>query len=309
MIGAGGVGGYFGARLAASTDTDTTFIARGAHLAALREVGLKLKSTFGDLDQPVKASDSPEDVGPCDYVLFCVKSFDTEQAAQTARPLLQQDTAIVSFQNGVDNEERIAAILGREHVMGGVAFIFSSITEPGVITHTGGPSRIVFGELDGRKSDRAERLLMLAKDAGIDAKSSDNIQALLWDKFTFICAQAGLTAATRLPIGEVRSVPESWNAFHRILEEVVAVAQAEGVALTGDVVDRHVSFAQKLEPGSYSSLYNDMISGHRMELDALHGALVKRAAGHGIPVPISEAIYAVLKPWALRNELLAKGQG
>jgi 2-dehydropantoate 2-reductase len=301
VYGAGGVGGYFGGRLALA-GVDVHLIARGAHLEALRAHGLKVTSTGGDFHVELPATDDPSDVGPCDYVLFAVKSFDNDEAAPRLRPLLGEETAVVSFQNGVDNEEKLESAVGRGHVVGGAAYIFSRITEPGVVAHTGGPARIVFGEMDGTRSKRAQLFLDACLEGGIDAELSNDIRSVLWDKFAFICAQAGMTAAVRLPIGAVRSVDASWDAFKRVVAEVCAVAAAEGIELPGDTIHRHARFAQDLEPTGYSPLYDDLTRGRRMELEALHGTVVRRARRHGIPVPVSEAIYAILKPWAVHNE-------
>ena len=301
VYGTGGVGGYFGGRLALA-GVDVHLIARGPHLRALQKSGLRVRSTKGDFEIDLPASDRPSDIGPCDYVLFSVKSFDTEEAATRLGPLIEDETAVVSFQNGVDNEEKIAGALGPNHVMGGAAYIFSGIAEPGVIAHTGGPARIVFGEMDGSDSERARRFLEACREAGIDAELSGDIRSVLWDKFAFICAQAGMTAAVRLPIGAIRAVEESWVAFKRVVDEVRAVAAAEGVELPADVAERHARFAENLEPTGYSSLYDDLTSGRRMELEALHGTIVHRARRHDIPAPVSEAIYAILRPWAKRND-------
>jgi 2-dehydropantoate 2-reductase len=301
VYGTGGVGGYFGGRLALA-GVDVHLIARGAHLEALQQHGLKVMSTKGDFHVQLPASDDPSDVGPCDYVLFSVKSFQNDAAAPRLRPLLGKQTAVISFQNGIDNEEKIESTVGPGHVMGGAAYIFSRIAEPGVIAHTGGPARIVFGEMDGIRSERAQQFLDACLEAGIDAELSDDIRRVLWDKFAFICAQAGMTAAVRLPIGAVRSVEESWDAFKQVVEEVRALAAAEGVELPSDAAHQHALFAEGLEPTGYSSLYDDLTGGRRMELEALHGTIVRRARRQDIPVPVSETIYAILKPWAVRNE-------
>jgi 2-dehydropantoate 2-reductase len=304
VYGTGGVGGYFGGRLALA-GADVHLIARGPHLEALQARGLKVASTKGDFHVHLPASDDPSDVGPCDYVLFSVKSFDSDAAAARMGPLLGEHTAIISFQNGIDNEEKIAGVVGPGHVMGGAAYIFSRIMEPGVISHTGGPARVVFGEMDGAASERAQRFLNACRDADIDAEVSNDILRVLWEKFAFICAQAGMTAAVRLPIGEVRTVEESWYAFMRVVEEVRAVAAAEEVELPADTTHRHARFAESLEPTGYSSLYDDLSRGRRMELEALHGTVVRRARRHDIPVPVSETIYAILRPWAVRNEAVS----
>jgi 2-dehydropantoate 2-reductase len=304
VYGTGGVGGYFGGRLALA-GADVHLLARGAHLEALRTRGLRVTSPKGDFQAHIPASDDPADVGQCDYVLFSVKSFDTDAAAARLHPLIGDGTAIISFQNGIDNEERITRAVGQEHVMGGAAYIFSKIIEAGVVAHTGGPARLVFGEMDGSASERAQHFLDLCRKADVDAQLSDDIVRVLWDKFAFICAQAGLTAAVRLPIGAVRTVGESWDAFRRVVEEVCAVAAAEGIELPDDTGDRHATFAESLEPTGYSSLYDDLTHGRRMELEALHGTVVRRARRHDIPVPVSETIYAILRPWAVRNEAAA----
>jgi 2-dehydropantoate 2-reductase len=299
VFGTGGVGGYFGGKLA-QAGVDVRLVARGPHLESIRQNGLRVRSVRGDFDVRVPATDDPAEIEPCDYVLFCVKSFDTDEAGARLAPLLHSATAVVSLQNGVDNEEKIAAHIGRDHVMGGVSYIFSSIAEPGVIDHVGGPGKVIFGEFDAPTSDRAQRLLELFQQAGVAAELSQNIRGAIWDKFTFILAQAGMTAATRLPIGDIRATPESWRMFRTIMEEARAVAAGEGVDLPDDTVERHLRFAEGLEAGGYSSLYHDMVHGKRMELEALHGAAVRLGERHGIPVPACTAVYAILRPWAAR---------
>jgi 2-dehydropantoate 2-reductase len=301
VYGAGGVGGYFGGRLA-QAGADVHLIARGAHLQALREHGLRVRSVKGDFAVRVPVTDDPAEVGPCDHVLFCVKAFDTEPAAARLGPLVGDATAVVSLQNGVDNEEKLALAVGQDHVMGGAAFIFAGIAEPGVIVHSGGPTSITFGELNGQVTDRAQRLLDCCQRAGFAAELSPSIKTVLWAKLAFICAQAGMTAAVRLPIGEIRMVDAAWAAFQRLVAEVAAVAEADGTPVPPAAQERALAMAQSVEPGSFSSLHDDLVAGRRMELEALHGFVVRRAAGHGVPVSMSEAIYAILKPWAVRNE-------
>ena len=228
VVGSGGVGGYFGGRLAASGN-EVTFIARGPHLAAIRGSGLAVRSVKGDFTVTASAHEDPEDVGPCDVVLFCVKSYDTDAVAARIGPLIGGQTAVVTLQNGVDNVPKLSAAIGEEHVVGGAAFIFSTIVEPGVIAHTGGPARIVFGEMNGDRTPRVERLLEACQQAGIDADVPPDIRVTLWTKFAFICALAGMTASVRLPLGEIRDSAESWPMFRRIADEVVALARAEGV--------------------------------------------------------------------------------
>jgi len=301
VYGAGGVGGYFGARLA-QAGADVHFIARGAHLHALREHGLRVRSVKGDFRVQAQATDDPADIGPCQFVLFCVKTFDTDAAAARLGPLLGDGTAVVSLQNGSRTRRKLARAIGEEHVMGGAAFIFAEIAEPGVIVHSGGPASITFGELDGRTSPRAQRLLAWCERAGFDAELSASIKTVLWAKLAFICAQAGMTAAVRLPIGEIRTVEVAWAAFSRLVAEVCAVAEADGSPVPQAAQDSALTLAQAIEPGSFSSLHDDLVAGRRMELEALHGFVVRRAAQHGLAVPMSDAVYAMLQPWAVRNQ-------
>jgi 2-dehydropantoate 2-reductase len=214
---------------------------------------------------------------------------------------------VVSLQNGVENEETIARTVGEDHVMGGAAFIFAEIVEPGVIVHTGGPASITFGELDGRISQRAELLRGWCEQAGLGPELSASIKTVLWAKLAFICAQAGMTAAVRLPIGEIRTVDAAWAMFRRLVAEVCAVAEADGNPVPQAAQQRALTLAQAAEPGSFSSLHDDLAAGRRMELEALHGFVVRRAAQHGLAVPASEAVYAILQPWAIRNQRSGNG--
>jgi 2-dehydropantoate 2-reductase len=296
VVGAGGIGGYFGGRLARA-GADVALLARGAHLAALRQNGLRVRSINGDFELSVEATDDPAAIGPCDIVLFCVKSYDTESAAELLPPLLRDGTAVLSLQNGVDNEEKLAAAVGAQHVLGGVAYVFATIVEPGVIAHVAAPGGIAFGELDGTRSERAERLLDWCERAGIPAELEPDIRVRLWDKFALICAQAGITATSRLPIGAIRENAEAWAMLRRLGEEVVALAHAEGVQLPWEVLDRHAEFARGLAPEATSSMHHDLVNGNRLELESLHGLVVHRARTHGLAVPACEAVYAILSPW------------
>ena len=256
----------------------------------------------GEFAVDVPATDDPADIGPCDVVLFCVKSYDTESAVDLLLPLLRATTAVVSLQNGVDNEEKIAGRIGPGHVMGGAAFIFASVVEPGVVRDAGGPGSLLFGELDGSRSARGEALAAACENAGIPAELVTDIRVRLWDKFAFICAQAGMTACTRLPIGEIRAVPESWAMFRALVDEVVAVGAAEGVDLASDTAPRIARFAQGLPAAGFSSLHDDLVHGRRLEVEALHGFVARRSRAHGLPAPMTEAVYALLKPHAVPAE-------
>ncbi|QCS43327.1 2-dehydropantoate 2-reductase [Natrinema versiforme] len=302
VFGAGGVGGYLGARLA-DAGHEVHLVARGDHLAALESDGLRLESVRGDAAIDLPATDDPADIGPCDCVLFCVKAHDTRDAAPDLEPLLGDDTAVVSFQNGVDNEEWLAEEIGADHVVGGVAYIFSTIGEPGVVEHTGGPARFVYGELDGERTARIEELdAALSESEGVDAVLAADIRVELWRKFAFICAQAGMTATTRLPVGEIRETDASWAMYRRLIEEVCAVGRAEGVDLPEDTVDEWLEFARDLEPEMYSSLHYDLTHDKRLELEALHGSVVRHADAVDIDAPMNEAVHAILRPWADRAE-------
>jgi 2-dehydropantoate 2-reductase len=300
VVGAGGVGGYYGARLA-SAGAEVGLIARGDHLAAIRERGLRVRADDGDFTVRVAASDDPAEIGPCDAVLFCVKSYDTDEAAGLLGPLMKPETGVVSLQNGVDNEEKIAARIGPGHVIGGVSFILAHIAEPGLVEQVGSVRRVIFGELDGSRSERVERLLAEFRNAEIDSDVADDIRVVLWDKFAFLCALAGLTAVTRLPIDELLAVPETRDLFREMVGELALVARAEGVELAGDIVDQKTAFAEGLGPDSYSSLHHDLVTGHRLELDALHGEVTRRASHHGLSVPVSQMIYSLLRPWELAH--------
>ena len=298
VLGAGGVGGYLAARLAAAGAAAVHLVARGAHLEALRADGLTLRSVFGDAHVWVAATDDPAAIGPVDVVLFTVKSTDTDAATAQLGPLLDERTAVVSFQNGVDNEDRIAAVVGRDHVVGGAAFIFSTIAAPGVIEHTGGPTRFVFGELDGDRTERTEHLLAAFRSAEVDAEIAADIRMAMWRKFVFICAQSGMTAASRLPLGAIRADAEAWRMYRDVISEVAAVADAEGIALPDDTVTEAIALAESLDDDSYSSLHYDLEHGKRMELEALNGHVVRLARRHGVDVPANAAIHALLSPWA-----------
>ena len=295
VVGAGGVGGYFGARLARA-GAPVTFLARGAHLEAMRRDGLRVRSAVdGEWTVEVDAVGDVADRPPDDVVLFCVKSFDTETAALAIRPVVGPDTAVVSLQNGVDNEETLDRILGRGHAVGGVAYVFATVASPGVIAHSLA-GRIVMGELDGRPSGRLEPLRSALTAAGVPADVVGDIRRALWEKYLLISAQAGTTALTRAPIGVIRAVPETWRMYRMIVEELAAVAQAAGVSLTDGVTDSILKAAEGLAPEALSSLYHDLVQGRRLELEALHGHAVRLGQRLGVPTPTVLAVYAALKP-------------
>jgi 2-dehydropantoate 2-reductase len=297
VVGAGGVGGYFGVRLA-EAGGDVHFIARGEHLRAIRERGLEVRSVAGDVVVHPPATDRAEEVGPVDAVLFCVKSYDTADAIPFIAPLVSADTAVVPFLNGIDHLDALRAAIGAGHVLGGAAYLFARVSAPGVVEHTGGPGVVAFGELDGRISERVEGLRKLCRTASILHRDDRDILVVMWEKLAFICAQAGMTATARASIGEIRESPESWAMFRRIASEVVEVARGEGVPVHPDSVEMIVSFAEQLNPEAHSSLYDDLVAGRRLELEALHGAVVRRARRLELDVPATQSVYALLEPSA-----------
>jgi len=297
VVGAGGVGGYFGGKLQ-RRGTAVTFVARGAHLEALRRRGLTIRSaTEGEWSAPATAVEHLAGQPTADAVLLCVKSFDTEEAVEAIRPVVGPDTAVLSLQNGVDNEAKIDAALGAGHAVGGVAYVFATIEGPGVIAHTQG-GRIVLGELDGQTRPRTERLRDAFTAAGVPTELSPDIRRALWDKYLAITAQAGMTALTRKPTGVLRAIPECWTMWRLLLEELAAIAAAEKVSLAADVVERILTGVAGLKPDTTSSMYHDLTHGKRLELEALQGHALRLAERHGLPAPTLFAVYAALKPHA-----------
>ena len=297
VVGAGGVGGYFGARLARA-GVSVTFLARGAHLEAIQRHGLRVRSSAdGEWTVKVDATGDAQRLAPADVVLFCVKSFDTQTAAEAIAPAIGPETAVVSLQNGVDNEEALGHVLGPGHAVGGVAWVFAAIESPGVIVHRLG-GRLAFGELDGHPSPRLERLQAAFTSAGVAAEVSKDITRVLWEKYLLIGAQAGMTALTRAPIGVIRSTAETWLMYRRLVEELAALGLASGVRLAPDVVDSIVRDAGALAPTVFSSLHTDLTQGRRLELEALHGHALRLGQRLGVATPMLFAVYAALRPHA-----------
>jgi 2-dehydropantoate 2-reductase len=296
VIGAGGTGGYFGAQLQRSGQ-DVAFVARGAHLAAMRAQGLRVESAVAEpLVVRVGATDRSEEIGPVDLVLFTVKSFDTATAAKQLPPLIGTDTAVVTLQNGVDNVDVLIQAVGNGHVLGGLCRIFSTIASPGVIRQTGGPRSVTFGELDGEVTGRAEAVLEAFRTAKIPTELSRQILVDMWEKYVFITAQGGMTALTRLPIGRILATPETKEMYLDAASEVAAVGRAHGIPIPAGERERVLKFAQGLEPGLFSSLHHDLIHGNHMEVEALPGNAVRLGRHYGIPTPVCKAIYAALLP-------------
>ncbi len=298
VMGTGGVGGYFGARLAAAGEA-VAFVARGAHLEAMRRSGLRLSSALGDVHlDPVRTSDDAAEIGPVDVVLFAVKLWDTEAAGAACKPLLGDDTAVISLQNGVEGEAVLSRLLGARHVLGGVAQIAAVIAEPGVIHHAGSMARIIFGEAGGVPSERARAFLEACQGAGIEATLSDDIEKAIWNKFILLAPLAGVTSVTRLSIGAVMADPDTRQLFRDAVGEAAAVGRARGVRLDDDAVDRTLEAAQGLPHEMRTSMQQDLARGGRLEVPWLSGAIARFGAEAGVETPVNRTLHAALKPYA-----------
>lgn len=298
IMGSGGVGGYFGGRLA-QAGCDVTFVARGAHLAALRADGLRLQSPLGDLHLPqVQATDDPRAAGSADLVLLGVKLWDTAAAAASIKPLLRPDTAVISFQNGVVKDDLLRNVLGARHVAGGVAYIAASIGEPGLIRHGGTMARLVFGEYDGQPSPRLQRFAEACAQAGITHELTPNVRLALWEKFVFLVGLSATTTLARLPVGPIRDNPRARTFLHDVMDEAVQVGRAEGVPLPPEYAESRLAFADGLPPTMTSSMHHDLQRGSRLELPWLSGDIVERSRRLGLATPCNRAVVDMLSPWA-----------
>jgi 2-dehydropantoate 2-reductase len=298
VIGAGAVGGAFGAALA-KAGGDVTFVARGDHLAAMHRRGLTLVSPRGDLQlNPVKATDVPASIGEVDFVLFCVKLWDVESAGAAIRPIVGSNTAVIPLQNGIDASDRLIPILGKEAVMGGVAQISATIAEPGVIRQTGTFMRLVFGELDGRPSQRGVAFQSLCEAAKFEAVNSNSVLTALWEKFILLATNSSVVALTRLPFGKLRDDPEVFALFEKGVAEVAAVGRARGIALAPELEAKALQATRNFPAEMLPSMAVDLMRGNRLELPWLAGKVVALGRELGVPTPTFEVMYAALKPYA-----------
>jgi 2-dehydropantoate 2-reductase len=296
VIGSGGVGGFVGGKLA-QAGHEVAFLARGAHLEALQTRGLRVQSTGGDFDiSSVVATDQPSQLGPADLFLFTVKTYDTDEVAALLKPLLLPGATVLTLQNGIDNHERIDAILGAGTALPGTIRIETTIAEPGLIAHTSGMHLARFGEVgpEGPKSERVERLRAAFAEAGLSVHVPRDMRQDLWSKFLMIVSFAGLTTLARANLGEILASPELTSTFRDILGEVSTVAKAEGVDLGADIVDKMIEMYGGLHPSFKSSMQRDLERGKRLEVDALQGVVVRLGQKHGIPTPVTACINAVL---------------
>lgn len=294
IMGSGGVGGYFGARLAQG-GCDVAFIARGAHLAALHEHGLVVESKLGNVSlAKVCATDDPATLGSVDLVLISVKLWDTEAAARAISPIVGPATTVLSLQNGVQKDDVLRRILGDRPILGGICYISATIARPGVISHIGTVQKIVFGEYDGQRSARAEAFLEVCRRAGIDVELSLEIRKAIWEKFVFLVGLSAATTAIRLPIGPIRKNPRTRRFLLDIIREVVAVGRAHGVALSSEYAEELLPFYDGLPAEMAASMYHDLARGNRLEVDWLSGAVVELGQTAGIPAPLNRAVSDIL---------------
>lgn len=297
VMGAGGVGGYFGALLARAGH-EVAFVARGKHLAAIREHGLSVRADGGEIRvDRATASDDPAKLPRAEVVLFAVKLWDTERAAEAIRPLLDRDSVVIPFQNGVESVERVGAVLGARHVMGGAAYIAATIAEPGVIAKTGKMARLRFGAVSPQQEPSARAFLEACAGAGIEAELVADITRVIWEKFVFLSAFSGVTSATRQAIGAIRRDPDLRATLEAAMREAFAVGRARGIALPDGFVDQQLAFADGLPAEMKSSMLNDLVAGNRLEAPWLSGAVARMARESGLPAPVSATLYAAVKPF------------
>jgi 2-dehydropantoate 2-reductase len=304
VFGAGGAGGYLGARLA-EAGHEVVLIARGEHLRAIRTDGLRLQSIAGDVVVRPAATDDPGSVGAVDAVVVATKTFDLPEAAEAMRPLVGPETSVLPVLNGVEAPDILAAALGREPVLGGLAGMVSYIAAPGVIRHTGAEPWIAFGELDGNTTERVKRLQEAFQGCrGLRVEVPEDITVAMWEKFLFITATGGVGAVTRAPFGGFRAVPETRSLLEAAMREVLAVGRARGVDLEEEAVGRSMAMIDGFEPHGTSSMQRDIMAGRRSELDAWNGAVVRLGRRAGVDTPAHAHIHAALLP----QELRARGE-
>lgn len=288
IFGSGGVGGYFGARLAAAGN-DVHFLARGAHLAAMREHGLRVESALGNLHIKPHAHERPEEIGPVDYVVFAVKLADVDSAAQRLRPLVAERTQVLCFQNGVEAAEIVARHIGAQHARPGVAYIATAISAPGVVHHTGTMQRLQVGP-------GAEGFVGACKEAGINIEQVDDIERARWEKFVFLAALAGVTTVSRSPVGVCRTDPELRATFEAAMTEAWRLGRKRGVKLADDYIAERMKFVDGLPAEMRTSMQHDLEAGKPLEAPWLCGAVARMSTQAGLEAPVNRTLYAALKP-------------
>ncbi len=300
ILGSGAVGGYFGAKLARAGQ-DVTFIARGAHLEAIRAKGLDVKSAqLGDFNVQAQAESDTAKVGQVDVAIVSVKAYDNATALPMLTPLIGPDTVVLTLQNGVDSVDEVAAVAGERHVLGGTTYVATALEAPGLIVQTGVHRSIIFGEVfgdRGRISPRVQAIADILATADIQVTPVADARVPIWDKFVYLVAFAGFTGASRLAIGHIWKFPHVQEMFYATSREIAAIARAEGVTISANRFDTLKEYMDHIPPTTRSSLLIDLEQGKRIEVEALQGAAVRRAKKHGVPAPITSTLYAVLKAW------------
>jgi 2-dehydropantoate 2-reductase len=293
VMGSGGLGGYFGARLC-DGGADVHFIARGKHLEAMRSQGLRIEGPTSIHIPRVNATHDPREVGVVDLVMLCVKLWDTETALQQIRPMVGPRTTIISFQNGVLKDQYLRAAYDESQIMGGVGYVAASIDRPGVIRQTGPMQRLLFGEFDGSRSPRGQALLAACLAGGINAELSENILREIWQKYVFLVGLSGTTTTIRKPIGPIRENPQTRAFLLDVMREVVAVGRAHGVDLAEDYAEVRLQLADDVDPDMTSSMHHDLERGNPLEVRWLSGGVVELGKRKGVPTPLNRAIADIL---------------
>ena len=295
VMGAGGVGGYFGGLLA-KAGNDVTFIARGEHLQAIRSTGLRVVHNAGEFVVDAAATDEPEEVGPVDLVMFTVKAYDTDSALEAMAPLVGQGTTVLTLQNGVESHIAVESAFGEGCALPGAAYVESRIDSPGVVVQTGHVARLVFGEASGEESARVVRVRDVMVSAGINVEVSPDVLATLWTKFLFITAVAGLTSACRRQIGELLGEPGYRDVLVEAMREIEAVGRAKGINLDDEVVGQTMEYVEGAVKDITASMHLDLERGRRLELEIFNGAVVRMGRETGVATPVNDLLYLVLKP-------------
>lgn len=296
IMAAGGVGGYLGARLVAG-GFDVSFIARGSHLGAMKKNGLQLESALGDLDlKDITVTDNPAEIGPVDIVIFTVKLWDNDTAAEMCKPLISDQTAVITFQNGIESIDTLAGILGKSHAVGGAAYISAAIAAPRKIRHVGNAAKFVIGEPDGTPSDRLKSFIDICQQSDIDMSMAENILRVLWEKFTFFAPVSGVTSASRSTLGVAFGDPEMRLTIQAAMQEVISLGQAKGIDLSENSIEPQMAFGDSLPAETKTSVLRDLEDGNRLEIPWLVGAVHRLGVEMGIETPVSSTLYSVLKP-------------
>lgn len=299
ILGSGAVGGYFGARLARAGQ-DVTFIARGRHLDAIRANGLHIRSAaLGDITVQAPAESDTARVGPVDVVVVAVKAYDNDTAYPAIQPMLGPDTVVLTLQNGVDNVDQLASLFGEHRVLGGTTYVAAAVEAPGLIVQTGVHRSIIFGEVFGARglTPRVRAIADVMAPADIQVTAVPDGRTPLWDKFVYLVPFSGFTGAARLPIGYLWAIPHVRDMYYAAAREVAAIAATEGVTISADRFETLETYMNGIPPGTRSSLLVDLEQGKRIEVEALQGVALRRAATHGVPAPIVATLYGALKPW------------